>query len=106
MDSFYPNDKPFCECASKPEPSHQDCCQDIVCSEKHVAECEARLFCEVTERLRYEIKHARSQRELEQLIRIANHFLGASAQKEKAISAVVSSCQPDGMKPKEQTDRV
>ena len=67
------------------------CREGIVCSQMHVAECEAKLFCEITSRLRCEIRHAHCMRELQQLLRLTNNFLAASAVKEKALSNVLCS---------------
>lgn len=76
-----------CDC----EPARINCREEIACSQLRVAECEARLFCAITNRLGCEIRHARCLRDLEQLLRITNNFLLASAAKEKAISEVLDS---------------
>ena len=73
------------------EPEILDCWDRIACSQMKVAECEAKLFCEVVSRLGCEIRHARCLRDLEQLIRLTNSFLNASAVKEKALAEVLTS---------------
>lgn len=73
------------------DPPRLNCLDDIICSQSKVAECEAKLFCEIASRLGWEIKHARCMRDLEHLLYLANNFLSASANKEKAISEVVDS---------------
>ncbi len=75
----------------------KECKHDIVCSQAKIAECEARLFCTVTDRLSCEIKHAHCLKDIERLIRIANSFFLASAQKEKAIGEVIGSCKKEAM---------
>lgn len=75
------------------EPPRPSCIDDIACSQSKVAECESKLFCEVSNRLGCEIKHARCLRELEYLLRLTNNFLAASAVKEKAIGEVVASLE-------------
>ncbi|HOG00052.1 MAG TPA: hypothetical protein PK438_05120 [Clostridia bacterium] len=73
------------------EPPRPSCLDDIACSQRKVAECEAKLFCVIADRLGCEIRHARCMRELEYLLRLTNNFLAASAVKEKAIGEVVSA---------------
>ena len=86
-------------CAKMLQHKHQDpselcndCRSDIICSEASVAQCEAKLFCTIVERLCCEIKGARCLRELEYLINIANRFFLASASKERALGEVIASC--------------
>jgi hypothetical protein len=73
------------------EPQSPDCREKIACSQLKVAECEAKLFCDVVSRLGCEIRHARCLRDLDQLVRITNSFLNASAVKETAIAEVLAS---------------
>ena len=73
----------------------RNCLGEIACSQKRVAECEARLFCEVTGRLGCEIRHARCLRDLERLLALTNSFLTASAVKETAIGGVIASLDRD-----------
>ena len=78
MDNFYHDNRPPCDhgCDDSNRSNCKDCmdcmdcmdCKnDIICSQSRVAECEAELFCDVTKRLRCEIKHARCLKELAQL---------------------------------------
>ncbi|HWQ59307.1 MAG TPA: hypothetical protein VN540_09840 [Clostridia bacterium] len=73
------------------EPPRPSCLDDIACSQRKVAECEAKLFCVISDRLGCEIRHARCLRELEHLLHLTNRFLASSAVKEKAIGDVVAA---------------
>jgi len=77
------------ECDSH-DPQCRDCSESILCSQSCVAECEARLFCQVTKKLGCEIEHARCLNDLTHLIKLANSFLEASAHKEKVLGDLVS----------------
>ncbi len=90
-DQSYNNQQPRYSCESD-VCEQAECIQEIICSQACVAECEAQLFCDVTSKLRCEIKHARCLKELEKLICITNRFLEASAKKEKAIGEVACGC--------------
>lgn len=81
---------PKCPDCNKHDPKCQDCKENIICSQSSVAECEARLFCQVTEKLGCEIKHARCLNELAHLIKLTNSFLEASAHKEKVLGDLVN----------------
>lgn len=72
------------------KPTRTSCLDDIACSQKRVAECEARLFCVIADRLGCEIRHARCMRDLDHLLCLTQKFLTASAVKEKAINETVA----------------
>ncbi|MEL7608633.1 MAG: hypothetical protein AAGU74_03940 [Bacillota bacterium] len=87
----YRGPQPSCDC----DCGCVDCKYDIICSQSHVAECEARLFCDVTNRLRCEIKHARCLKELAQLLALTNQFLAASAKKETVLADFIGHRMDD-----------
>lgn len=80
---------PHCRDCDDHTPHNKECEEHIVCSQAKVAECEAKLFCEVTQRLGCEIRHACGLKELTRLVNLTNSFLEASAQKEKTLGGFV-----------------
>lgn len=88
MDNFSRGHQPPCDCGCDDQ-QQSDCTYDIICSQAHVAECEAKLFCDVTNRLRCEIKHARCLKELAHLLALTNQFLAASTKKETVLADIV-----------------
>lgn len=92
MEDLYNNNKRprDCDMQGPPHLKCQDCKNDIVCSQVCVSECEAKLFCEVTQKLSWEIKHTHCLRDLERLVALTNAFLVASANKEAMIAKYTS----------------
>lgn len=59
-----------------------------------VSRCEAKLFCKVSQRLEEEVREACDFHELEEVIRLINSFLRASAKKEKSLAEIIKACNP------------
>lgn len=66
--------------------------KDILRSQAYVARCEAKLFCEITQRLCCELRRMRCLSQVECIVDIANELLRASACKEKSLAQVIEAC--------------
>lgn len=87
MEEYYSYKRNDCE--KKRDRQCEDCRENIICSQSDVAECEAELFCQVSQKLGCAIKHARCLNDLARLIKLTNSFLEASAHKEKVLGDLV-----------------
>lgn len=70
----------------------EDCKCNIICDQARVINDEAKIFSHITNRLICELCKANSLDEIKQIIDMENSFLYASAEKEKAVAKVLTSC--------------
>lgn len=77
-----------------PHKNPEKCLEDILCYQAWMCGCEAKLFCNATSRLSYELYNARNLCEVKDVIDTINSLYLASASKENALAKVINAYCP------------